>query len=278
MEKISFTKMSGAGNDFIILKNFPAISLNPVLIKKLCDRRNGIGADGVINISSAENSDFKMNYFNADGSTGTLCGNGARCALRYVYDNGIAQKKLLNFISGEDYYSGEILDSGLVTFNLHSPGIIKRNFTIKLDKKEIKVSFADTGSPHAVIFADAVNAYLGEKISIDDYPVDTIGRAVRYNQAFAPGGANVNFVSVKGEKLYIRTYERGVENETLACGTGSVAAAVISFLEKFVKSPVHLVTRSGDELVVDFRFVNDEFLNVSLTGPAKIIFTGEYKN
>ncbi len=278
MEKISFTKMSGAGNDFIVLKNFPVTSLNPALIKKLCDRRNGIGADGVINISSAENSDFKMNYFNADGSTGTLCGNGARCALRYVYDEGIAKKNLLNFISGEDYYSGEILKSGQVRFNLHKPGKIKRNFIINLNNKDIKVSFADTGSPHAVIFADAVTGYLGKKISIDDFPVDSIGRDIRYNQAFAPGGANVNFVSLSGEKLYIRTYERGVENETLACGTGSVAAAVISFLEKFVKSPVQLVTRSGEELIVDFSFVNDEFLNVSLTGPAKITFTGEYKN
>lgn len=277
MENISFTKMSGAGNDFIILKDFPDKALNPVLIQKLCDRRNGIGADGVINISRISNADFEMKYFNADGFAGTLCGNGSRCALYFAYSSGIAENKIMQFICGEKHYSGEILGDELVKFNLLSPGKIIRNFLITVNNKEIKTSFADTGSPHAVIYSDSLTGYFGSEYTIDEIPVKMLGSEIRYNKYFSPGGTNVNFVSFREGKIYIRTFERGVEDETLACGTGSVAAALISFLEKMVEPPVKIVTKSGEQLVVDFRFQNEKFENISLTGPAKITFTGDYR-
>jgi diaminopimelate epimerase len=276
MEKFSFTKMSGAGNDFIVLKDFPGRS-DPVLIKSLCDRRNGIGADGLIIISASDKTDFKMEYFNSDGKPGSLCGNGVRCAIKFAFSEGLVEKKKVKFISGNAEYSGEILEGGGVKFNLAPPEDIRRNFFIELNGKQLKVSFADTGSPHVIVSTEEISEYFGTKYSLDEIPVEGIGREIRYNPAFSPGGANVNFISYEGGKISVRTFERGVEAETLACGTGSVAAAIIAFLEKITNPPVFVVTRSGEELKVDFSFSDRKFSDVSLTGPAEIIFTGEYR-
>jgi diaminopimelate epimerase len=277
MEKFSFTKMSGAGNDFIVLKDFPGSELSPVLIKNLCDRRNGIGADGVITISASDEADFRMQYYNSDGYTGSLCGNGARCAIKFAHSEGLAKDRKVKFISGNTGYTGEILEGERIKFNLNPPEKIKRNFSIELSNKKLKLSFADTGSPHAVIKTGEIADYFGTKYSLNEIPVEGLGREIRHNNAFAPGGANVNFVSCEKERVFIRTFERGVEAETLACGTGSVAAAVILFLDNIVKPPVLLVTKSGEELEVNFTYRDNRFSDVSLTGPAKIIFTGEYR-
>jgi diaminopimelate epimerase len=276
MEKFSFTKMSGAGNDFIVLKDYPGENPDPVLLKKLCDRRNGVGADGVITISASDKADFRMQYYNSDGYPGSLCGNGARCAIKYAYSEGFAANKNIKFISGTQNYTGEVLEDGRIKFNLNPPEGIKRNFFVELNGKELKVSFLDTGSPHAVIMTDEVSNYFGTVYGLNEIPVEGLGKEIRYHPAFAPGGTNVNFISLDEKKLLIRTYERGVEAETLACGTGSVAAAVISFLERITNPPVILITRSGEQLEVDFTFRDNKFSNISLTGPAKIVFTGEY--
>jgi diaminopimelate epimerase len=275
MEKISFTKMSGAGNDFIILQdiNDPP----PVLIQNMCDRRNGIGADGVITISQYPNTGFKMQYYNSDGYKGSLCGNGARCAVKFAHASGMFSSSKVEFISGDILYSGEVLRDGKIKFNLQPPEKIQESLFISLNGKDIEIAFADTGSPHVVIYTDKISEHFGTKYNIEEVPVEGIGREIRYHEAFAPGGTNVNFLHSENGKLFIRTYERGVENETLACGTGSVAAAIISHLKKLSEPPVTLLTRSGEELVVNFNYRNSSYSDVSLTGPAEIIFTGEYR-
>ena len=267
MKNISFVKMSGAGNDFIIIDKAqnPEIALTNNVISRLCNRRNGIGADGIIIISGHDEFDFSMDYFNADGSTGTLCGNGARCAIKFAHDAGKTKSNIVSFISNEIEYTGELLNNGLIKFNLKPPVNIEENISLEIAGSGISASFLHTGSPHVVIVVD----------DIDDVPVIKIGREIRYSERFSPEGTNVNFIETTGKKIFIRTYERGVEDETYACGTGAVAAAIIGNIKFGVKPPVSLHTKGGDELVVDFIADGSDYKNVSLTGPVKEVFNGE---
>lgn len=280
MEKVFFTKMSGAGNDFVILDNdkISNLILDANKIKKVCNRRTGIGADGLITISSADSADFEMNYYNADGSTGSLCANGARCAIQFAFFSKRLKNKLANFISNGVSYSGEVLDNNLIKFNLNPPQKIKYNFKVKASRQLINANFADTGSPHVVIKISEVLKNPNKPDSVyndlNDFPVFNFGREIRYLPEFS-GGTNVNFVSINNEgEINIRTYERGVEDETLACGTGSVAAAFICYVTDNLRPPVTLNTRGGDKLIVNFEVENQKVKNLSLTGPAKIIFEG----
>ncbi len=281
MEKISFFKMSGAGNDFILVdkdKN-PAFTLDQSAIKKLCDRHNGIGADGIISIENSADKDFKMNYYNADGSTGSLCGNGARCAIYFAGMSNRLKNGKASFLSNDESYSGEMLANGNIKFNLNAPKKLKFNFKIKAGEQLINSSFANTGSPHVVININEILKNPSDPNSfhtdMDQIPVIELGREIRNLQDFAPSGTNVNFIDIKDERVHIRTYERGVETETLACGTGSVAAALIVFVNNKMKPPVTIVTRGKEELVVDFRVENKRVTDLSLSGPAKIVYTGE---
>jgi len=280
MEKVFFTKMSGAGNDFIFFDKDrnPEFSISPEKIKKLCDRRNGIGADGVIEINNQNGYDFKMSYYNADGSTGTLCANGARCAIWFAQNTLRLRNGKAKFISGDIEYSGEVINEEIIKFNLNSPSKIKYNFKIKAFGQLIKSNYADTGSPHVVInISDIQKNPSDPKLlfeDITDLPVYQIGREIRYSPDFAPAGTNVNFIKVLNNEILIRTYERGVEDETLACGTGSVAAALISFVTDKLIPPITLKTFGGDKLLVNFEVENQKVKNLSLTGPAKIIFDG----
>lgn len=269
MKNISFTKMSGAGNDFILIDadDDPEFSLTKKAVPKLCDRHNGIGADGVILISSSEQYDFVMNYYNADGSTGSLCGNGARCAIKFALNTKRIKDKSARFLSNNSEYSGEILEDGMIRFNLNPPYDLRKNIQLKAAGKEMKAHFINTGSPQVVI----------RVADIDKIPVETIGKEIRYLAEFAPGGTNVNFVKIENEEIHIRTYERGVESETLACGTGSVAAAIICHQTDGIKMPVTILTRSKDKLFVNFDFRNDEFSNVSLTGPVSEVYKGQFQ-
>jgi len=277
MKKYSFTKMNGAGNDFIVFnkQEVANLDLSPSFIQKICDRRFGIGGDGVITVGKESGYDFAMEYFNADGTTGTLCGNGARCAIRFAETTGISHSKSLKFLSGGIAYSGEILENGLIKFNLNDPGALKQNFPCSVSDVNLNTNYIHTGSPHVVYFLD--DETVKESISfnsIEDFPVHRIGRAVRNADEFTPGGVNVNFLEIKDSVVHIRTYERGVENETLACGTGAVGSAIITHLQKKISPPIVLQTKGGDTLVVDFTINGDKITNVSLTGPAAINFTG----
>lgn len=280
MQKIFFKKMSGAGNDFIFIdKNQnPGLVLTSEKIKNLCNRRNGIGADGVITIEDTADYSYKMVYYNADGSAGSLCANGARCSIWFAEKTLRLKNRIAKFLSNDAEFSGEVLDDELIKFNLNSPKQIKYNFKIKAYGQMITSNFADTGSPHVVIkISDVLKDTANPKSffkNILDFPVINLGREIRYCSDFKPGGTNVNFVDVIDDVIHIRTYERGVEDETLACGTGSVAAALICFVTDKLKPPIKLKTYGGDYLTVNFEVENQKVKNLSLTGPAKIIFEG----
>ena len=282
MEKISFVKMSGAGNDFIVIdKNInPAFIPGIDFIKKVCDRRNGIGGDGLITIADSGEYDFNMEYYNSDGSTGSLCGNGARCAIKFAELTKRLAKDSTRFLSNNVLYSGEVLNDGKVKFYFNNPQKLNTELKISTASQAIEASFIDTGSPHVVIYINGILKNPGDKRSfykdIKEIPVFDIGCEVRYLPEFAPGGTNVNFINIDKNKVYIRTYERGVENETLACGTGAAAAALICSIKDKLEPPINVITWGGDELTVDFTVKNNQVQNLSLTGPAKITFTGEF--
>lgn len=273
--------MSGAGNDFILFdsKFNPDLVLNPHFISKICDRRNGIGADGVIFFEDSNDSSFVMKYFNADGSTGSLCANGARCSLQYAYKTNRIGKNLVRFFANGIEYKGQVITDEQIQFYLNMPENLKTNFKIKAASQLITASFINTGSPHVIIKVSDVlkdpNRVNSNTFSIDDFPVYEIGKEIRYSKDFAPDGTNVNFIELSDNVIKIRSYERGVENETLACGTGSVAAAIISYINDNLKPPIKLIAKSGDELIVNFIAKDNRFKDLSLTGPAKIIFKGE---
>jgi diaminopimelate epimerase len=282
MKKISFFKMSGAGNDFILVdKNInPGFVPDQNIVQKICNRRYGIGADGVITVSDSNSYDFDMEYFNADGSTGSLCGNGARCAIKFADISGRIKNESAVFMSNGAAYSGRVLSENEIRFFFNTPQRLKYNFKIKAFNQLINANFIDTGSPHVVIKIEDVLQNPGVVglfyEDLGGFPVFELGREIRYHKDFAPEGTNVNFIRLIKGKIHIRTYERGVEDETLACGTGSTAAAIISCTLFNLKPPVTLITRGGDELIVDFQVEDQEIKDLSLTGPAVVTFTGEF--
>jgi diaminopimelate epimerase len=279
MNTFSFVKMSGAGNDFIIfdMKSNPDLGLNSDVIKRLCNRREGIGADGVITISDDNENDFVMEYYNADGSTGSLCGNGSRCAIMFAKLTGRTRGKEVNFLSNGVSYSGSVINNELITFNLNEPKELRENFFIRAFGQSFPVSYINTGSPHVIIdikdLKKAGNGSVYEELN--EVPVYEYGNEIRYLKEFAPEGTNVNFITRRDDKVAIRTYERGVENETYSCGTGSVSAAIVAFTKYNLQPPVKLLVKSGDVLIVDFYKDQNRFRNVTLTGPAKVVFKGE---
>lgn len=266
--------MSGAGNDFVVIdKNENNnLSIDESFVQKLCDRRNGIGADGLITIENSYENSFLMNYYNADGSTGSLCANGARCAIKYAQNTGRLKNDKAEFNSNGVIYKGEILNDNEVRFYLNPPRKIKYNFKVKAGGRLLNAHFADTGSPHVIIDIKESEGFL---TSLESVPVELLGKEIRHLPEFSPGGTNVNFIDVIDGIVHIRTFERGVEAETLACGTGSVAAALICFVNKKLTVPIKLIPKSKEKLFVNFEVENSKVRNLSLTGPAKVVFTGE---
>jgi len=256
MKKIIFTKMVASGNDFIVIDKKLSGNL-PGLAKSLCDRKFGIGADGLLLL---DNSKHTMRIFNADGSEAEMCGNGARCAALLIGK----KKDKINTLAGvvKTQVSGD-----QARVQLTNPEDIKLDIPLNVNGRLIKVNFINTGVPHVVIFVHG----------IDSINVRNIGNNIRHHTKFAPAGTNVNFVEVKDKNLIqIRTYERGVEDETLACGTGSAASAVIFALKKAVENLVKVKTQSGETLKVFFEKNNNKFQNIWLEGSAKIVYKGEY--
>ncbi|MDR1662860.1 MAG: diaminopimelate epimerase [Endomicrobium sp.] len=268
--EIKFSKLTAAGNDFILIDNRESIIYEKDcqnLARKLCDRRYSIGGDGLILLEKSYCKDFKMKFFNSDGSHASMCGNGGRSIAKFAYDLGIVDSQMV-FETDAGVVNAKILSGDRVKLDLYEPKDLKRNIKVKLSDREFDVDFINTGVPHVVIFIDDI-----KKIDIFRY-----GREIRYHKVFAPSGANVNFVQVeKDNTIFVRTYERGVENETLACGTGITASGIISVLKGFVKSPVDVIAIGGDKLSVSMIVDNDKISSVVLEGPSVISFKGIVK-
>ncbi len=258
--------MSGSGNDFIVIDNRRWVvktDAMPELARDLCTRRFSVGADGLILIQRSRRADFSWSFFNADGSEAAMCGNGGRCAARFAYLKGIAPEDM-RFETGAGLIRAEIR-KGRVKLQLPLPHSFREKVPIEVHRRRLEPGFLVVGVPHAVVTVD----------QLDAVPVEEWGRAARFHPAFAPEGANVNFFQVDSpRRLRVRTYERGVEGETLACGTGAVATALIASAAGRVRSPVRVTTQGGEELTVHFRRRGGEFGEVFLEGEARLIYEG----
>jgi diaminopimelate epimerase len=265
MLKLAFTKMNGAGNDFVMLDNRAGdVQLGADQIARLCDRHRGIGADGVLVLEPAANgADFRMRYYNADGGEAEMCGNGARCFARFA-DRVAGAREKVSFETPAGVIAAA-LEGESVTLQMSEPKDMRLDVRISALGQDIHCHYVDSGVPHVVI---PVN-------DISQANVHELGSAVRHHSDFAPRGANVNFLERRGDReIAIRTYERGVEDETLACGTGVVASAILFAATENVDSPVVVGVRGGDEMSVGFRREADRFIDVTLTGPADFVFEG----
>ena len=267
MKRIPFFKMSGSGNDFIIIDNRKPV-LDEASLKRfivnVCRRKLSAGADGLILIEPSEAVDFKWRFFNSDGSRAEMCGNGARCAARYAHVNGITAKRL-KFQTDVGIVAAEIIDER-VKVKMTDPSEITPDMSIELDAGRRTMAAVNTGVPHVILV----------ETDLEAVDVRGLGREIRRHAAFAPAGTNVNFItSPADDTIVIRTYERGVEDETLACGTGSVAAALVTAVRHGKDSPIHVKTRSGILLTVHFSRKENGFTNVHLEGDARIIYHGE---
>jgi diaminopimelate epimerase len=263
---LEFSKMNGAGNDFILLDNRAGkLSLTREQITRLCDRHRGIGADGLIALvpCASGKADWAWQFFNSDGSTGEMCGNGARCFARFVQKTvGLTRDFTFETEAGiiTASFHGE-----RVTVSLTPPKDLRLNQQILLATGPATIHSLNTGVPHAVLLVP----------DADEAMVQTLGPEVRRHAHFGPRGTNVNFVQVLGPNhIRVRTFERGVEGETLACGTGVTASALISARVHKFTSPVKVQVQGGDTLEVSFRDTGTDFADVRLTGPAELVFEG----
>jgi diaminopimelate epimerase len=264
---LQFTKMNGAGNDFVMLDNRDlSLQLSQDEIAHLCDRHRGVGADGLLAVEPAsDGGDFKMRYYNADGGEAEMCGNGARCFARYVNQLHEGSLSGLKFETLAGMISAEFIGDQ-VRINMSEPHSLLLSQTLDVDGIQLNVHSINTGVPHAVVFVEYLDAT----------DVRRLGAALRYHEAFAPKGTNANFVKVTGpNSITIRTYERGVEDETLACGTGMVACALIHHELQQAASPISVLVKGGDTLQVGFEKSGDSYRNVTLFGPADFVFQGQ---
>jgi diaminopimelate epimerase len=265
---IPFTKMHGAGNDFVMIDNrsgeFP---LSVEQVAALCRPHLGIGADGLIVLEPPDDpavADARMIYYNADGSRAEMCGNGARCFTAFAFEHGVGENGRLRFHTDAGLLTSTAKD-GQYTIQLSEPFDLRIGQVVPLKSGDASVHHLNTGVPHVVKFVDDVT-------KVDIRPE---GSELRFHPAFAPKGANANFVQIDSDgTVIVRTYERGVEDETLACGTGVTAVGIVSHLVHGVSQPVRLRVAAGDILGVTFDRTGDTITNVKLTGPAKTVFTG----
>lgn len=265
-ETISFTKMHGCGNDFIMIDGRQGLGADGELdanklTAALCDRRRGVGGDGlIVLLPSRSDADFTMLYINSTGVPGEMCGNGARCAAQFAYDIGAAPAEmrfdtdagLVKALIGEDD----------VTIDMPPPRDIQLGVMLEIDGQQMEVHYALVGVPHAVVLVD----------DLENYPVDRIGALLRHHPIF-PRGANANFVSTSGD-LAMRTFERGVEAETLACGTGSVAVSTICYLLGVSELDTRVRTGGGDWLAIRLEREGEAFTRATLTGPTETVGKG----
>ncbi len=271
MKTLSFVKMSGAGNDFVIIE--PAARRDVrTLAQRICHRTSGIGADGLILLGNSKRADFRMRIINADGTEAEMCGNGVRCLASYIRRYKKIRKKHIAIDTKAGIILTQTTPSG-ARVRLSQPKDLKTNLPLNLNGGSLHIHYIDTGVPHVVIFVD----------NLKGLDVKTIGRPIRFHKKFTPRGANVNFVEQHGPgQIAVRTYERGVENETLACGTGSAAAALITHMlaapHKDTQKDVciHVHTAGGDILKIRFDSIGGCFKNVWLEGHTRLIAEGRY--
>lgn len=265
--------MVGAGNDFIVIEANKSLDYKKLALKA-CHRTNGIGADGILILDKSKTADYRMRIINADGSEAEMCGNGARCLAVYIVQNKKPAKKLFSI----ETLAGTILGEAkgeIACVRLSEPTDYRPNIALDLNGKTIHVHYIDTGVPHTIVYVNG----------LADMNVNAIGKTIRYHKTFAPKGTNANFIEQIDKNLVaVRTYERGVESETRACGTGSVAAAIVSYLQTNPgtlqrdqkKALMNVLTQSGETLQVTFDIVTQKVTNVWLKGSAKFIAIGEY--
>ncbi len=262
---IEFTKMSGTGNDFIVVDAYRlAFDMDWAgFAGKYCPRRTGVGVDGLLVLGPSDSVDFNYRIFNVDGSEAEMCGNGARCAAAYALKHNIAGSSMrFNTLAG-------IVEAKVnpedVSIRVTEPRDLCKDISISIDDGTADVHFINTGVPHAILFTN----------DLDAVPVDTLGRTVRTHSRFSPAGTNVDFVQAVGpDRIRVRTYERGVEAETLACGTGAIASAIVSHATGNVTGAPVQVNMPGGNLKIEFTTHNGEYRDVWLTGEVSFIFTG----
>ena len=263
---IEFYKMSGSGNDFIIIDNRDlSLHVNnlPAFVRRVCERKISVGADGLLLIEPSKTANFQWKFYNSDGSVAEMCGNAARCVARYAYLKGIAPNKM-SFETLVGIISAEVNDD-VVKVRLTDPSPLRIAQTIMLNGRECILDCIDTGVPHAVAFVD----------SVETCAVAGTGRQIRHHEHFTPRGTNADFAEVLDRhKMKVRTYERGVEDETLACGTGVVASVLAAAGRGLVDSPVEVIVRSGETLRIYFTKKDDRFDEIYLEGKVKIIYQG----
>ena len=264
---IAFWKMSGAGNDFIVIDHrkslVPQERMGEV-VRRICRRKFSVGADGVFFIEPSVNADFRWRFFNADGSEAEMCGNGARCVARFAYMHGIAAARM-RFETLAGIVDASVADSQ-VTIGMPPAHSLQLDITLEVAGQSLAGHCVNTGVPHLVVFTE----------QLDDVDVAGLGRTLRHHRLFAPAGTNVNFVEQGQGGFRIRTYERGVEAETMACGTGVTAAALIAAAKGNAESPVIMETSGGVQLSVQFTGTpGDVTGHILLKGPAHLIYRGE---
>jgi len=280
MKTMKFYKIQASGNDFILIEAITAGSLKKIpyskLARKVCERKLGAGADGLLIIEPSRKAQFKMRIFNSDGSEAEMCGNGARCAA-FWYGLKYPRRKTgtINFETKAGIIASKALSSrgnAGIRIKMTEPFGLKQDLTVKVFGKDVGLSFINTGVPHAVVFV----------YGLDSIDIEEIGREIRFHKKFAPAGTNVDFIEVLGEDLIkIRTYERGVESETLACGTGCIASAIVSSLKlkpqlSRPKIKMNVRVRSNEILKVYFDRNKRDISNVWLEGKVSLVYKGEF--
>lgn len=264
-DALNFSKMSGGGNDFVVIDN-RALRMTDAsdLARRICTRALSVGADGLILIEGSARATFRMRYYNSDGSLASFCANGTRCAARFAFVNVIAGRKM-TIETDAGIVGGEIGEGGIVTLSLPTPHTFRPERPLVVGNHTIRGSSIHVGVPHYVLYV--------EGDAIWDMDIAPLGRAIRSHPDLGAEGANVNFVAVRdAHSIEVRTWERGVEGETLSCGSGVVASSVTSALFGKVKSPVSILTRSGIVLQADFTLIDGDVDEVRLRGDARLIF------
>ncbi len=268
MAQIPFFKMVASGNDFIVIDNRTGLVKDPIrFAREACAAHTGVGADGVLLLEASKKAVFKMRILNSDGSEAEACGNGYRCIALYA-------KKVLKlpprfqFEATASLIQAEVLSHG-VRVQLAPPSELHLDQELEVNGRRLHYAFINTGVPHVVIFVEGLS-------KID---VAGLGRAIREHRDFKPRGTNVNFVEVKSkQEIHVRTYERGVENETLACGTGSSGSAIVSALKGYAQAPVRVKTSGGEILSIGFTLKGRTVSGVTLEGPAQFVYEGKLLN